>query len=83
MGIGVEWGTTVTPPSRSPHFTQICWCLANGPLAWSSLAFSHSLIFHSYPHLTSVVIHVSPTLVVHGLRWFRNDRFTGAPPARR
>uniref|UniRef100_A0A7S4LMT5 Glycerophosphocholine acyltransferase 1 n=1 Tax=Eutreptiella gymnastica TaxID=73025 RepID=A0A7S4LMT5_9EUGL len=62
-------------PNNATVF-QICWCLANGPLAWSSLAFSHSLIFHSYPHLTSVVIHVSPTLVVHGLRWFRNDRFT-------
>jgi len=54
---------------------RISWCVANGPLAWSTLAFSHSLIFHSYPHLTSVIIHVSPALVTHGLRFHPSGSF--------
>lgn len=41
----------------------------------------HSMIFHSYPHLTSVIIHFSPAMVVHGIRFYHSDAFTGVSPA--
>lgn len=50
---------------------QILFIVSNGPLAWSVLAFSQSLIFHSAPHMTSVFIHTSPMLLTFALRWNR------------
>ena len=55
-------------PTNAALF-QTVFLAANGPLAWSMLAFSHSMIFHSYPHITSVFIHASPMLLSFGLRW--------------
>eukprot|EP00931_Biecheleriopsis_adriatica_P066641 TRINITY_DN40949_c0_g1_i1.p1 TRINITY_DN40949_c0_g1~~TRINITY_DN40949_c0_g1_i1.p1 ORF type:complete len:356 (-),score=66.18 TRINITY_DN40949_c0_g1_i1:2-1069(-) len=43
--------------------------LANGPLAWSVLAFNNSLVFHSEDHMISCFIHISPVLLSYGLRW--------------
>ena len=62
---------------------QIVFLASNGPLAWSILAFNQSLIFHSWQHITSVFIHVSPMLLTYGLRWYPDPRFTvcNAPPA--
>lgn len=56
-------------PGNAKTF-QILFMCANGPLAWAMLAFSHSMILHSWQHVTSVVIHASPMLVSFGLRWF-------------
>ena len=52
---------------------QVFFMLANGPLAWSVLTFSQSLVFHSHAHMTSVFIHVSPMLLSHALRWSAHD----------
>lgn len=49
---------------------QVVFMCANGPLAWSVLAFNHSLIFHSFAHVTSVVVHVSPLILTYGIRWY-------------
>ena len=54
---------------KSPMVFRIVFMCANGPLAWSVLAFNHAMIFHSYAHMTSVVVHVSPLLLSYGLRW--------------
>jgi hypothetical protein len=54
----------------SPEMFRIVFMCANGPLAWSVLAFNHALIFHSYAHITSVVVHVSPLVLTYGLRWY-------------
>lgn len=56
-------------PTNSLVF-QILFVCSNGPLAWSVLAFSQSLIFHSAPHMTSVFIHTSPMLLTFAIRWF-------------
>ena len=53
----------------SPALFQIVFLVSNGPLAWAVLTFTQSLVFHSYPHMTSVFIHVSPMLLTHALRW--------------
>jgi len=54
---------------------QVLFMCANGPLAWSVFAFNNSLIFHSYAHLTSVFIHISPMMLTYGLRWYSSTRF--------
>ncbi|CAE8635418.1 unnamed protein product [Polarella glacialis] len=55
---------------QSPAVFRTVFMCANGPLAWSVLAFNHAMIFHSYAHLTSVVVHFSPLLLSYGLRWY-------------
>jgi hypothetical protein len=59
---------------KDAQMFQIIFLVANGPLAWSMLAFNHSMIFHSYPHITSVFIHASPMLLTFGLRWHSTER---------
>jgi hypothetical protein len=48
---------------------QIFFVCANGPVAWSVLAFNQALVFHSWQHITSVFVHVSPLLLSYCLRW--------------
>jgi len=67
----------------SAFLFQIFFIVANGPLAWSVLTFSQSLVFHSHSHMTSVFIHVSPMLLSHSLRWLppehaQRTRFFGS-----
>lgn len=54
----------------NPWLFRIVFICANGPLAWSVLAFSHAMIFHSSAHVTSVVVHTSPVMLTYGLRWY-------------
>eukprot|EP00928_Gymnodinium_smaydae_P089117 TRINITY_DN73119_c0_g1_i1.p1 TRINITY_DN73119_c0_g1~~TRINITY_DN73119_c0_g1_i1.p1 ORF type:complete len:385 (+),score=60.19 TRINITY_DN73119_c0_g1_i1:51-1205(+) len=57
----------------SPWLFRVVFMCANGPLAWSVLAFNHAMIFHSYAHVTSVVVHTSPLILSYGLRWYAID----------
>jgi len=61
---------------HNPTVFQVLFMCANGPLAWSVLAFNQSLIFHSYPHITSVFIHTSPMMLSYGLRWYPSTQFS-------
>lgn len=54
----------------SPKLFRIVFMCANGPLAFSILVFGHSMVFHSYAHSTSVVVHTSPLILTYGLRWY-------------
>ena len=60
---------------RSHELFQVLFLAANGPVAWSVLAFNQALVFHSWQHITSVFIHVSPMLLTYGLRWRADPRF--------
>jgi len=64
----------------SPWLFRVMFICANGPLAWSVLAFNHAMIFHSYAHITSVVIHTSPLILTYGLRWYgtTDESFLGS-----
>lgn len=64
LGLAYLW---LWPTSH--ELFQVFFIVANGPLAWSVLTFSQSLVFHSHSHMTSVFIHVSPMLLSHTLRW--------------
>eukprot|EP00420_Gonyaulax_spinifera_P027897 CAMPEP_0197893336 /NCGR_PEP_ID=MMETSP1439-20131203/32698_1 /TAXON_ID=66791 /ORGANISM="Gonyaulax spinifera, Strain CCMP409" /LENGTH=420 /DNA_ID=CAMNT_0043513599 /DNA_START=69 /DNA_END=1328 /DNA_ORIENTATION=- len=55
---------------HSPRLFRVVFMCANGPLAWSVLAFNHAMIFHSSAHITSVVIHTSPLILTYALRWY-------------
>lgn len=61
---------------------QVLYMCSNGPLAWAMLAFSHSMILHSWQHVASVVIHASPMLMSFGVRWFSEagERFAVCQP---
>ena len=54
---------------RDARLFQIFFVCANGPVAWSVLAFNQALVFHSWQHITSVFVHVSPMLLSYCLRW--------------
>ena len=78
LALGYLW----LAPHRADIFKVIFVC-SNGPLAWSVLAFNQALVFHSWQHITSVFVHVSPMLLTYGLRWARDADFSvcagGAP----
>jgi hypothetical protein len=57
------------------HLFQIVFFCANGPLAWSILAFNQSLVFHKWQQIVSVFIHISPTMLTFGLRWYHDPQF--------
>ena len=68
-----------------PICFQVLFLVANGPLAWSILAFSQSLVLHSMQHMISVFIHTSPMILTMALRWHKpcdgaTSRFATVPP---
>eukprot|EP00290_Baffinella_frigidus_P018724 CAMPEP_0180216946 /NCGR_PEP_ID=MMETSP0987-20121128/16600_1 /TAXON_ID=697907 /ORGANISM="non described non described, Strain CCMP2293" /LENGTH=359 /DNA_ID=CAMNT_0022176305 /DNA_START=2 /DNA_END=1081 /DNA_ORIENTATION=- len=59
---------------------QVLFLVANGPLAWSILAFQQSIVLHSPQHMISVFIHISPMMLTLGLRWSPSDFVVLSPP---
>ncbi len=60
----------------APHNHElflIVFTVANGPLAWSILAFNQSLVLHNWQQITSVFIHTSPGCLSLGLRWYASS----------
>ena len=66
--------------------SQIVWkiffAIANGPLAWSVIALSNKLVFHSFDWTSTLFIHFSPMVATWGIHWFPHkaewgDRFEG------
>jgi len=43
------------------------------PLCWAIALWTNSLVFHSLDKITSLYIHLTPSLVVWCLRWFVHD----------
>lgn len=62
-------------PTNATCF-QVLFVAANGPLAWSILAFQQSLVLHSLQHMISVFIHTSPVRTpLPPIPFFLHDRF--------
>eukprot|EP01105_Mastigella_eilhardi_P024632 TRINITY_DN6462_c0_g1_i1.p1 TRINITY_DN6462_c0_g1~~TRINITY_DN6462_c0_g1_i1.p1 ORF type:complete len:1016 (+),score=223.04 TRINITY_DN6462_c0_g1_i1:66-3113(+) len=61
----------------SPLLFRLLFVVANGPLAWSIIAFSNSAVFHSRSHMTSLFIHISPVMLSYCLRWYPSHFDTG------
>lgn len=53
-----------------PEFFLVLFGLAHGPLAWATVLFRNSLVFHNTDKMTSVYIHVLPLFVTYGIRWY-------------
>jgi Protein of unknown function (DUF2838) len=47
----------------------------HGPLIWAILAWRNSLVFHSLDKITSVYIHLTPTLLMWALHQFPDGQF--------
>lgn len=63
-----------------PEWTLLnnfCFVMTNGPLVWAILTWRNSLVFHSLDKVTSVYIHVLPSLLMYCRRWYKRD---GAAP---
>ena len=48
---------------------RLLWGIANGPLAWATVALNNSLVFHDLDNVASVFIHFTPGVLSYSLRW--------------
>ena len=51
---------------------NVCYIFTNGPLAWAIIVWRCSLVFHDTEKVTSVYIHMLPTMLPHCERWYHN-----------
>ena len=56
-------------PSSTWLFRAL-FALSTGPLAWSVAMFRNSLVLSSISHATSLWLHLSPPLLMWGIRWY-------------
>ncbi|EKX48936.1 hypothetical protein GUITHDRAFT_46972, partial [Guillardia theta CCMP2712] len=61
------------PWSRSPILWQTLFISANGPLLIAILAWRNSFVFHSVDKVTSVYIHLFPSLFTWCERWHGDE----------
>lgn len=54
----------------SPEYFQMVFALTHGPLLVAVILFHNSLVFHSVDKITSLLIHLTPPLVTHSIRWW-------------
>ena len=45
---------------------------ANGPLAWAIVLWRNSFVFHDYDKITSVYIHLLPSILTFTEKWFKD-----------
>ena len=55
-------------PSSQILFKMI-FLYANGPLCWAIVVWRNSFVFHDYDKITSVYIHILPSMLTYTLRW--------------
>ncbi|EGG24108.1 transmembrane protein [Cavenderia fasciculata] len=56
--------------TKSSSLFKLVFALSNGPLAWGTIVWRNSLVFHDVDKLTSVFIHLCPPIVTFCLRWY-------------
>jgi len=56
-------------PSSCTLF-KVSFSFTLGPLSWAIPLWRNSLVFHSLDKITSLFIHLTPTLVVWALKWY-------------
>jgi len=62
--------TYILGSSVTPSLFKLVFALTNGPLAWGTVVWRNSLVFHDVDKLTSVVLHLCPPIVSYCLRWY-------------
>jgi len=58
-------------------FWQVNFAAANGPLMWAIVAWRNSLVFHSVDKLTSMYIHMVPSIMTFVQRWINKSMCAG------
>jgi len=61
--------------SDSCSLFKLCFAFTAGPLSWAIALWKNSMVFHSLDKITSLFIHISPSLVVWAIRWHPSERF--------
>lgn len=69
----------IPPGVVAGYIFVILFCFANGPILWAVALWRNSLVFHSLDKMTSLFIHISPTLTVTTLKWYSEDKYTTCP----
>ena len=54
---------------RGRLFT-VCFNLAIGPVLLAAVVWRFSMVPHSNDKMTSLFIHISPSLTLHAIRWY-------------
>eukprot|EP00301_Raphidiophrys_heterophryoidea_P026424 c9120_g1_i1.p1 GENE.c9120_g1_i1~~c9120_g1_i1.p1 ORF type:complete len:365 (+),score=56.95 c9120_g1_i1:62-1096(+) len=65
----------LVPHEWQNQIFMIAFAVINGPIAWAVLAFRNALVFHSIDKLTSLLIHLTPALVTHVVRFRLTEKF--------
>jgi len=63
----------VYPWSEQANVFCVAFGVANGPLLWSLFVFRNSLVFHSLDKITSMYIHLIPSLLTFVIRWYPDE----------
>jgi hypothetical protein len=50
-------------------FFKVVFIYTNGPLTWAIVIWRNSLVFHDYDKITSVYIHLLPSILYYAGRW--------------
>ncbi|KAJ3070557.1 hypothetical protein HDU98_006466 [Podochytrium sp. JEL0797] len=58
---------TWDPTNKYIFNALFVWC--NGPVMWAIVMWRNGLVFHSFSHITSIHIHIVPSVVTYVLRW--------------
>jgi hypothetical protein len=53
----------------SPWFFKICFIFSNGPLMTAIIVWRCSIVFHDFDKLTSIYIHILPSMLMYAMRW--------------
>ncbi|KAI3634303.1 hypothetical protein MIR68_007907 [Amoeboaphelidium protococcarum] len=65
------WWLYISPQSQVLYMAV--FCLSQGPVLWAILAWRNSLVFHSLDKVTSLFIHIAPSITVYTLRWMDDN----------
>ncbi|WIA18630.1 hypothetical protein OEZ85_003336 [Tetradesmus obliquus] len=65
---------------RSALLSKVTHAFNTGPLAWSTVAFRNSMVYHDLDKVTSVFLHLGPACVSWTLLWHPDSSRFGLPP---
>lgn len=57
---------------QSALLFRVFFVYANGPLAWAIVLWRNSFVFHDYDKITSVYIHLLPSILTFTEKWFKD-----------
>ncbi|XP_059152524.1 uncharacterized protein LOC131938484 [Physella acuta] len=67
------WYLYIWLAPENPEFFVVGFAVANGPLVWALFVFRNSLVFHSLDKVTSLYIHLLPSLLSFVIRWYPEE----------